>query len=325
MNKLTCYSLLGALIIPSFTLAGSTALGGVFTDGGSGTRPQGMGGAFVAVADDANAVQEGAAGMAFFERGTRFVTFTHSNLYGLGALSREYISFAQADVAGFGAFGLAWNRLSANLDPEQWNEDAYAYAGAKKISAGEEYPKLAVGWNAKYFRVDSGLSDLGDGLTVNGGSASGYGFGLSVMLKVRPSLAFAIAAQDLYSSLSWATGTLEIVPTTAKAGFSYRLTEQTLFAAEARGRQGSSGFVPSSAHLGAEFWLFDGKQLMWNAFRNVGARAGYLQQFANNDGGNFTAGASAKADQWQIDYAYQMGFAATQLEATHRFGLGMNF
>ncbi len=45
---------------------------------------------------------------------------------------------------------------------------------------------------------------------------------------------------------------------------------------------------------------------MFNAIRNVGIRAGYSQDLANDDGGRVTVGATAKADLWQVDYAYQL-------------------
>jgi hypothetical protein len=299
-------------------------LGGTFTEAEMGTRPLGMGGAFVAVADDANATQDNPAGMAFFDKASRLATFTHSNLFGVGALSRDFVAYAQSD-SGFGSFGLSWNRFAATLDPEQWTEDAFIYAGAKQLSQAEGYPKIAVGWQAKYMRVDSGLSDSIDGLTVGGGTATGYGLGLGLMIKLRPSLTVAIMAQDLYSSLSWATGTLEILPTVGRGGLSYRLTESTLFSAEVRGTQSSKGFGASSWHVGAENWFLDGKQLMWNAIRNVGLRGGYFQQLANSDAGQFSVGGSAKADQWQLDYTYQAGLSASHLGASHRFGVSMAF
>jgi len=319
-------------VLLAFTLpalasaAGSTALGGVFNDVGLGTRPLGLGGAFVAIADDANAAQENPAGMAFFAKQARSVSFTHSNLFSLAEISRDYLAYAQAD-SGFGAFGLTWNRFSANLDPEQWTEDAFAYAGAKQISGGadDSWPKMSVGWQAKYLRVDSGLSEALAGGSVGGGTATGYGVSLGMLVKLRPSLSVGFMAQDLYSSISWATGTLEILPMVGKAGVAYRLTEKTTFATEARGQQGSSGFTPSSWHLGAEHWLFDGKNLMWNTVRNIGVRGGYFQQIVNADAGQVTAGATAKADQWQIDYTYQFGLSSQQLGSTHRFGVGMHF
>lgn len=316
-----------SLLLSSQALAGgSTALGGVFTGIGMGTRPLGMGGAFVAVADDANAVHENPAGMAYFAKGERFASFTHSNLYGVSELSRDFVAYAQSD-SGFGAFGLSWSRFAANLDPETWTEDAFSYSGAALISSGAEdsWPKLAVGWQGKYLRVDSSFTEALGGGSVDGGAATGYGVSLGLLAKLRPSLSVGIAAQDLYSSISWASGTLEIIPMVAKAGAAYRLTESTLFSAEGRGTQGSSGFAPSSWHVGAEHWILDGKTLMWNTVRNVAARAGFYQQLVNNDGGQFGVGATAKADQWQIDYTYQFGLSAQALGASHRIGLGMNF
>ena len=308
----------------SLHAAGSTALGGTFTDASMGTRPLGMGGAFVAVADDANAAQDNPAGMAFFDKTLRLATFTHSNLFSVGFLSRDFLSYAQAD-SGFGAFGLSWNRFAATIDPEQWTEDAFVYSGAKSLSSSESYPKISVGWQAKYMRVDSGLSDSTDGLSVGGGTATGYGLGLGLMIKLRPSLTLGIMAQDLYSSISWATGTLEILPTVGRGGLSYHLTDNTLFSAEARGTQTGKGFGASSWHVGAETWFFDGKSLMWNAIRNLGLRGGYFQQLANSDAGQFTVGGSAKADQWQLDYTFQGGLTASHLGVTHRFGVSMAF
>lgn len=321
-------ALLAALLLGAAPAAASNSgvLGGAFTSVGMGTRPLGMGGAFVAIADDANAVQENPAGMAFFEKGARFAGFTHSSLFGVSELSRDYLAFAQADM-GYSAFGLSWNRLSANLDPSTWTEDAFTYAGARLVSKGdpEAWPKVAVGWQAKYLRVDSSLTEDILGGSVDGGTASGYGFSLGILAKLRPSLAVGIMAQDLYSSISWATGTLEIIPTTGRLGFAYSLTSSSTFSAEARGLQTTSGFGFSGWNLGAEHWVFDGKSLMWNTIRNVGVRAGYFQQTANNDAGQATVGGTAKADQWQVDYTYQTGFAANQLGATHRIGLGMQF
>lgn len=324
MRRLSTLLLLAAAA-PTWA-AGSSALGGTFAAVGVGARPLGMGGAFVALADDSNAVQENPAGMAYFDKTARYASFTHSSLFGVNELSRDFLSFAQAD-SGYGAFGLAWNRFAATLDPESWTEDAFTYAGAKLISAGDAdaWPKLAVGWQAKYLRVDSSFSEDLNGGAVGGGTASGYGVSLGLLAKLRPSLSIGLMAQDLYSSISWATGTLEVIPMTARGGVSYRLTESTNFSAEGRGSQGSSGFAFSSWHLGGEHWLFDGKALMWNTVRNVGVRGGYYQQTANNDSGVFSAGGTAKADQWQIDYTYQFGLSAQQLGASHRIGLGMTF
>ena len=187
----TLSAILLVMSAASLHATGSSALGGTFTDASMGTRPLGLGGAFVAVADDANAAQDNPAGMAFLEKASRLATFTHSNLYNVSSLTRDFVAYAQSD-SGFGAFGLSWNRFAATLNPEQWTEDSFIYSGAKLLSQSEGYPKISVGWQAKYMRVDSGLSDSLDGITVGGGTATGYGLGLGLMVKLRPSLTVAL-------------------------------------------------------------------------------------------------------------------------------------
>lgn len=326
MTRNLTASILAMTLAGVLPAAGSRALGGVFNDVGAGTRPLGLGGAYVALADDANAVHENPAGLAFFDKKDRFLSFTRSNLYGMGDLSRDFVAFAQAE-SGFGAFGLAWNRFSANLDPEQWAEDAFSYAGAAMLSRGgeEEWPKIAVGWQAKYLRVDSGMVEAVGGGSVDGGTASGYGAGLGLLVKLRPSLGLGVMAQDLYSSISWASGTLEVLPMQVRGGLAYRLTQGTTFTAEGRGAHGSGGFGPGSWHVGGEHWALDGKTLLWNSIRNLGLRGGYYQHVENSDGGVLSAGASVKSDQWQIDYTYQFGLSGLALPASHRFGLAMSF
>jgi hypothetical protein len=96
-------------------------------------------------------------------------------------------------------------------------------------------------------------------------------------------------------------------------------------AGELRATQTSSGFSPGSYHVGGEFWLLDGKQLLWDSIRNFAVRGGYTQRALNGDSGRVSVGGTAKADEWQIDYAYQVGLSANTLGASHRIGLGLNF
>jgi hypothetical protein len=316
--------LLPMLLAASLSWSASNELGGTFSEVDVGTRPIGMGGAFAAVADDANAAFDNPAGMGFFDKDAHYATFTHANLFSVAGLTRDYIAYSQADTLGFGALGLSWNRFSADLNPETWTEDAFTYSGAKALAKGDG-PSLSVGWMLQYLRVDSGFSDSLDGLTVGNGNASGYAIGLSLMLRLRPSLNLAVVMNDIYSNLAWGTGTLEILPPAARAGLAYHVTDQTLFSAEGRAEQTSAGFVPSSWHIGGEWWVFDGKSLMWDEIRNIGVRAGYYQLLANGDGGELSVGATLKADQWQLDYAYQYGLSSDALGATHRFGVGVNF
>jgi hypothetical protein len=307
--------------------AASTDLGGAFTDTDTGTRPLGMGGAFTAVADDANATQENPAGMGFFGDKQHFATLSYANLYSLGILTQSYVAYAQGDQ-GYGAIGLSWQRLQASLDPNTWSEDEFVYSGAKLFMGSDDdaWPKLSVGWQLKYLQVNSDLTTDLAGTEVSGGDARGYGIGAGAMLKLRPSLTLGVMIQDLYSTLTWATGTIETIPLSLRGGAAYHVTDTTLFSAEVRGSDGSSGVGLSGWNGGVEHWIFDGKSLRWNFIKNVGVRAGYYDLFANQDSGVLTAGATVQTDMWQIDYSFEYAVSDTnQLGNTQRFGLGANF
>jgi len=319
--------LTAALALLASSAAASSSLGGAFTSDGLGARPLGMAGAFAAVADDANAAATNPAGMAFFADNSRFATFTHSLLFQVDGLYRDYVAYAQADDAGYGALGFSWSRFTANLDPESYTEDAFEYSGAKRLSQGSSGVQYAVGWNLKYFRINSGLTDSGasNSQTVGDANATGYGADLGLMIKPSNSLGIAVVVQDLYSTLSWDSRTLEVIPTVGIGGLSYRFTQYTTFAGEFRMVQGSSGFTPQSLHGGAEMLMFDGKKLQWGFAKNVALRMGYQEAIANNDGGQVDGGLSVKADSWQIDYAYQYMLAVNGLGNTQRMGLTFTF
>lgn len=318
----------------------ATNLGGVFQDMGVGARPLGMGGAFTAVADDANAAQENPAGMAFFDSSTHYATFSHSDLYSLGFLSRDFLAYAQGDE-GYGAVGLSWNRLSANLDPGSWNEDAIAYSGAKQVLGfgPDAWAKLAVGWQLKYLRVstDLGQASVGTGVdsgalgattlgtSVAGGDAQGWGTGMGALLKLGPAFSTGLMVQDLYSTLAWGTGNVEQIPMTVRLGMAYRYDDQNLVSVEGREGQLSNGFFPYSYNAGAEHWFLDGHTLQWGVVRNIGFRAGYYDLLQNYDGGVMTFGATVKADMWAVDYTYEYGLSAGGLGDTQRLGLDLQF
>ena len=73
----------------------------------TGARPLGMGGAFVGVADDANALNWNPAGLPGLRR-TEF-TSSYSNLYELG-ISHSYLGFVR-NFSDRIAFGLDWGNV----------------------------------------------------------------------------------------------------------------------------------------------------------------------------------------------------------------------
>src|SRR5208283_5561127 len=82
--------------------ANSTFVGGAFADDGISVRPTGMGGAYTAVADDADASWWNPAGLAFLNK-TKSASFTYDpSLFNLsvGGASRWLVSYGQGDTSG---------------------------------------------------------------------------------------------------------------------------------------------------------------------------------------------------------------------------------
>ena len=111
----SCF-LLFALVICS-CVSGADKYAGEFLSLGAGARPLGMGGSFVAVADDATATYWNPAGLGGLDRTE--ITFMHAGIFGLD--SYDFINYVQP-LGGVGAFGVSWIRLGIDDIPitELW-------------------------------------------------------------------------------------------------------------------------------------------------------------------------------------------------------------
>jgi len=85
--------------------SGAEKYAGEFLSLGVGARPLGMGGSFVAIADDATAAYWNPAGLGGLDRTE--ITFMHAGIFGLD--NYDFINYVQP--VGAGAFGLSWIRL----------------------------------------------------------------------------------------------------------------------------------------------------------------------------------------------------------------------
>jgi hypothetical protein len=315
--------LLSAILLTSGAQA-SDVVAGAFAPEVAGARPLGMGGAFAAMADDGNAVAENPAGLALFPDGQKTAAFTHSALFGITGLSRDFLSYGQADAGTFGAVGMAWNRLSADFSPEQYAEDSFMASWAKRLSSKDVWTQYAIGVTAKYLQVSSGFSASTDNVSVGGASGSGWAADAGLMVKFGEDLGLALVGHDLYSTVGWNSGTNETNPMTLDAAAAYTFLPRATVAGQLEMWKSGAGFDPLSWHLGAEYWVLDGQSTTWEVFRNFGFRTGYQQQFSSGEQGIVSAGLSAKADRWQLDYAYQLPLATDGLGVSHRFGVSFS-
>ena len=115
---------LGSALILTFLCVGTTFA--AFDDIGTGARPLGMGGAFVAVSDDANAATHNPAGLGFIA--TPGAGFTHARMFS-GVVNYNYAGIV-VPLGVAGSFGANWGRLSEESGVYAENTVVFSYSKA---------------------------------------------------------------------------------------------------------------------------------------------------------------------------------------------------
>lgn len=266
---------------------------------GVGARALGMGGAFTAVADNADSVYWNPAGLSQLQKGEATTMQTRLST----DADHYYISVAFPNN-GWGNFGVSWVQMGLGditrtaSSVEAHNEvvklGSFSYTtSAYLLAYGREFfNNLSLGVTGKYLTASM--------LDIAGGQASGYGLDLGALFKPNASLSLGLKVEDVVSELSWTTGTKEKPPMRVKGGVALRF-DGLILASEVRQiiRRGYSPTLSAG---------FD-----WNFFDGVSLRAGY-----NEEG--FTAGAGFRVDSVSVDYAY-VTLSSLSRDNTHRISL----
>ena len=212
---------------------------------GVGARALAMGGAFVAVANDATAILWNPAGLA--QLGDTRVTGMSTDLYGMG-ITHQFVG-ATTSMFDLG-IGLSWER--ASIDGQQvdiegvpggaftWTENAIIGSLAANVM-----DVAMAGVNVKYYMADSGLGD----------TASGFGFDLGLLVSLGDTFTIGMNAADLAGSkLTWDGGASDIISGLYKAGFAIALVDgQFILATDVD----FVGTDLGDAHIGMEFQLIE--------------------------------------------------------------------
>jgi len=202
---------------------------------GVGARALAMGGAFVAVADDATAAVWNPAGLAMIDD-TR-LTGMSTDLFGLG-VNHQYVG-ATTFFANLG-IGLAWERTAIDGGTFQWVEQAFG------VSLATSVMDLAmVGANVNYYLASSGLGD----------KASGFGFDLGVLVGLGEMFVIGVNAKDLANSaITWDSGAADSISGVYTAGLAMKLIDSKLVLATDIDF-GGEGL--GDTHVGVEFKVID--------------------------------------------------------------------
>jgi hypothetical protein len=261
-----------------------------------GARSAGMGSAQSAVADDAYALAYNPAGMAQVER-SELGSQTASFPLGRQAYYFSLVTPIQADSPYHVGFSWSQFRLVDGIEARVKNtpepdallgvaDDVFSVGFGSWIPGSDN---LAAGVAFKLLQ-----DDLGDS------NSSGFGLDLGFLYVLQPGLKLAVVMQDIYTAVTWNTGSNEQVPVDTRLALAWQVPGWSLLV---------TGELEKSLVQG----LKDRLGLEWRPLAGVALRGGF------NNGG-LAAGAGlvlpvVKRLDARIDYA-----AATDRTADWEFG-----
>ena len=255
---------------------------------GMGARALGMGGAHIAVADDASIIYYNPAGLGVVDGIS--VTSLYTNQYGaagylaLGGVARH-----------IGAGILRLDASGIEETDEFANEIGTFGVASTAVMAGygmTVMPNLSVGAAVKYYQE-----------TLPENSGKGFTADMGVLYSMADDkIRVGAVGRNLFGKVTYSTGAEDAFDRAFGLGVAFEPMENLLVAADAVMDNGFSGKV------GAEY-----------RFRQMALRAG--GSFGGN-GTCLTAGAGFGVATFNIDYAYQHH---STLPDSHRLSLGMKF
>ena len=253
-----------------------------------GTRPLSMGGAFIAVADDANTITWNPAGLPGLRR-TEF-TSTYSDLYTMG-IDQSYIGFVRPFSDRI-ALGIDWSNIGFEDSELMYSENKINFA-----LGVQPHRKFAFGLTLKYLLRDMQLNGT------SYGKSSGLGYDMGFIIQPLKTIKIGIGLYDLSGTqISYKDKTSEeILGQAFKLGISYMPINGLTLAADYGDR----------FHFGAEYILAS----------RISFRAGVQQGF-NHEKDILvpSAGISIKFKSIFIEYGFE---SHPYLEPTQRFSLSL--
>ena len=244
---------------------------GAFVDIGFGARPMGMGGAFVGLADDRNAVMWNPAGMMKLQgQGISFMWAKQ-----LGLIPYNYLCYSRSLGEQY--------RIGGGLiysGDELMSETTVLVSFASSLGKVNPYlENVAAAVNLKIRSSSFGNNNDGDIDRVTG-DAFGYGFDFGLMWFISPKISVGALFRDLFNDITWNSSQLELgdsnysesVPFELTFGVSYRPTAQSVIAMDLR--KAVYEDVKDRLIIGLEQIVFKRIFLRAGWGRNIGAKYG---------------------------------------------------
>lgn len=295
---------------------------GAFVDIGYGARPMGLGGAFVGLADDRNAVCWNPAGlMKMNDSGISFMWAKQ-----LGLIPYNYLCYS----GNLGANQRIGGALIYSGDEVLSETTALISFAASLTSLGKNLnnyvfldrfsgfvQKLAIAANVKIRWASFGNNTDGDPDRVTG-DAFGYGLDLGMMWFVSEKISAGMLWRDIYNDIGWNSSVSgsynEAVPSEFTFGASYRYSENTVAVIDMR--KSLHLDVEERIMVGVEQKVFKIIQLRGGIGQNIGAR------YRNQD---VSFGLGINQQLKSMNFNFDFAYILNDLKNTPRAGVSLNW
>ncbi|MCK4591038.1 MAG: PorV/PorQ family protein, partial [Candidatus Latescibacteria bacterium] len=277
-------------LVAGSAAAGLSGIPGILADIGYGARPVAMGGAYVALADDANSIAWNSAGLINLQ--SKQATFMYANQM---SLVPYYFAAYGQKFAGTQAHSEAIIYTGDEVLSETTVLLAYAYSARKLLSS--PFDRLQAGLCLKLRRVSFGNNSDG-GEERSQGSGSGFGLDLGAQWQVTDKFTFGLALYDLLNNVSYdnkETGKYsEAAPTQLTIGVATRPSANVVVALDFK----------KSLYQDSEDALHFGVERTYLNF--LALRAGFSQILGPEPPRNFSVGLGIKSfgGNFRLDLAY---------------------
>lgn len=313
MKHIFRLTLLIVLLFPAVAAA-------TFNNIGVGARPLGLGGAFVALADDSNAADYNAAGLGYIDK--IHLGYTHARRF------NALITYnAVSSVIPFGRIG------SIGADFRQLAEDSEVYQEQTlRLSYGNAlFKQFAIGANLKLFHTsfDETNEFVAENPYFTQTSSSAVSFDLGVIVKPVQSLSLGASVENLLpADMSISDTQTDSVPLNIRAGLAYRLASIAEMSAQGAAvsnlLRGSLGSLEVASRNG-EIYIRTGMEIWLN--NSIAVRGGYGVKSGGSTATTLSFGGSAKlpisGTTLQLDYVFQLLSGDFRDNATQRISLNL--
>ncbi len=293
-----------------------------FNEIGVGARPLGLGGAFVALADDSNAANYNAAGLAYIEKVQIGATYAQR----FNGLITYNMVGSVIPLGRIGTFGANIGILSEDSDIYQEQTLRFSYGNTL-------FKQLGVGVNLKLLGInfDEENEFVSGNSYFTQTSSSALSFDVGLIAKPFNSLSIGISVENLLpAEMSISEANTDSVPQNIRAGIVYRL--ESIAGMSAQGAAISNllkstlGTVEVMSRNG-EIYTRAGVEIWLN--KTVAIRGGYGMKNSGNPATTLSLGGSAKLlisnTALQLDYGFQLLTGDLQDNTTQRFSVNFLF